>query len=355
MLVGNSYGGAAVAYAAATDPAAVSALVLLDAFVRDLPQTAFQRLAIRALSPPWRPGAWVSYYKSLYKATPPADLPAYQGGPQASLREPGRYAATMAMMPAAQGSHAAVEARLGDVRAPTLVVMGSRDPDFPDPAAEAQRTARALRAAARVQVQMVEGAGHYPHAEQPEHIAAAITAFLRAEDHGARAGPRPGLDEAAVVYAAADLIDTEGMEALALARLAERLGVRPPSLYNHVASLEALRRGLALLGRRELTAHLARARRLARSGADGILALALAYRRFAGQRPGLHAAAQRAPVPDIAALTQASAELMDLRARRASPLWAAWRAGDPPECAPCAAWFMASSHWRPPGGLRPVR
>lgn len=123
--------------------------------------------------------------------------------------------------------------------------------------------------------------------------------------------PRPGLDEAAVVRAAADLIDAEGMEALALARLAERLGVRPPSLYNHVASLEALRRGLALLGMRELTAHLARAA-VGRSGADGILALAHAYRRFARERPGCYAAAQRAPAPDDAALNQASAELMEV-------------------------------------------
>ena len=184
VLVGNSYGGAAVAYAAATDPASVRALVLLDAFVRDLPQTAFQRLAIRALAL-FGPGAWVAYYKSLYKATPPADLPAYLAALKASLREPGRYAATMAMMPAAQGSHAAVEARLGDVRAPTLIVMGSRDPDFPDPAAEAQRTARALRSAPRALVQLVEGAGHYPHAEQPERVAAAITAFLQADGHGA--------------------------------------------------------------------------------------------------------------------------------------------------------------------------
>ncbi len=174
ILIGNSYGGAAVAYAAAVDPAAVRALVLLDAFVRDVPQTALQRLGVRAVAA-LGAGAWVSYYKSLYKATPPADLAAYTARLKANLREPGRYDATKAML---YGRHAAVEARLGDIAAPTLVVMGSKDPDFPDPAAEARGTANALRAAPRVEVAMVAGAGHYPHAESPAAVGPAVVAFL---------------------------------------------------------------------------------------------------------------------------------------------------------------------------------
>jgi len=82
------------------------------------------------------------------------------------------------MMLPAQGSHAAVAARLGEVVAPTLVVMGSADPDFPDPADEARHTADALRGAARVQVEMVAGAGHYPHAESPAVVGPAVLAFL---------------------------------------------------------------------------------------------------------------------------------------------------------------------------------
>ena len=174
ILVGNSYGGAAVAYAAATDPGAVQALVLLDAFVRDAPQSAVQRLAIRALGI-FGAGMWTSYYKSLYKTTPPADLPAYLKALKASLKEPGRFAATMAM---GHSSHAAVDARLGEVRAPALVVMGSKDPDFPDPAAEVARTAASLRGSSHTEIQMIEGAGHYPHAERPDLVAAAIIAFL---------------------------------------------------------------------------------------------------------------------------------------------------------------------------------
>ncbi len=189
MLLGNSYGGAAAAYAAASDPAAVRALVLLDAFVRDLPVGLVQRLGVRAVAA-LGVGAWAYYYKSLYKATPPADLAAYVAALKANLKEPGRYAATKAMMlPSAHGSHAAVEARLGAVAAPTLVVMGAKDPDFPDPAAEARRTADALRGAARVEVAMVAGAGHYPHAESPAVVGPAVVAFLaRAGVPGAASG-----------------------------------------------------------------------------------------------------------------------------------------------------------------------
>jgi pimeloyl-ACP methyl ester carboxylesterase len=67
-----------------------------------------------------------------------------------------------------------VEARLGAVRAPTLVVMGTKDPDFPDPAAEAAIVAGLLHGA----VAMVEGVGHYPHAEAPEVAAPLILGFL---------------------------------------------------------------------------------------------------------------------------------------------------------------------------------
>lgn len=178
VLIGNSYGGAAVAYAAATDPAVVRALVLLDAFVRDAPQTTFQRLGVRAVAA-LGAGAWTTYYKSLYKATPPADLATYVTALRANLKEPGRYAATRAMMlQSAQGSHAAVESHLGDVKAPTLVVMGSADPDFPNATEEARRTEKALRSATSVQVELIAGAGHYPHVEAPAVVGPAVIAFL---------------------------------------------------------------------------------------------------------------------------------------------------------------------------------
>jgi pimeloyl-ACP methyl ester carboxylesterase len=57
---------------------------------------------------------------------------------------------------------------------PTLVVMGSRDPDFPDAVAEARWLATQLHADSLI----VDGAGHYPHTEMPARVAPKILAFL---------------------------------------------------------------------------------------------------------------------------------------------------------------------------------
>ena len=55
-----------------------------------------------------------------------------------------------------------------------------------------------------------------------------------------------GLDHDAVIDAAAALVDEDGVEALTLAALAARLGIRSQSLYAHVDGLDGLLRDLAL-------------------------------------------------------------------------------------------------------------
>lgn len=108
---------------------------------------------------------------------------------------------------------------------------------------------------------------------------------------------RAGLDAAAVVRAAAALADANGVEAPTLGDLAAHLGVRTPSLYNHIAGLDGLRRDLALVGVRDLNARLSRAA-IGKAGDAAIRAFADAYRAFAHAHPGLYAATQRAPGPD---------------------------------------------------------
>ncbi len=105
--------------------------------------------------------------------------------------------------------------------------------------------------------------------------------------------PRAGLDRKAVVEAAAALADEEGLESLTLARVAERLGIRAPSLYNHVAGLEGLRGEMAVFGVRELGRRIGRAA-IAKSKDEAIEAIAAAYRAFVKERPGLYAATLRA-------------------------------------------------------------
>jgi pimeloyl-ACP methyl ester carboxylesterase len=57
---------------------------------------------------------------------------------------------------------------------PTLTVFGSADDHFADPVAEAESTAAELRGEHLV----VDGAGHYPHVEQPDLVAGAVISFL---------------------------------------------------------------------------------------------------------------------------------------------------------------------------------
>ena len=104
--------------------------------------------------------------------------------------------------------------------------------------------------------------------------------------------PRAGLTRAAVVEAAGALADEGRLEDLSLVDLADRLGVRKPSLYNHVAGIGDLRRELALVGLRELGRSLSRAA-AGKAGDEGLYALAEAYRAFVKRRPGLYEATVR--------------------------------------------------------------
>ena len=98
-------------------------------------------------------------------------IPELKAAIVANLKEPGRMAALRAM---ARTDRSDVEPRLAAVRAPTLVVMGTRDPDFDDPAGEAETIAKLLHG----RTALIDGAGHYPHAEMPEATTPAILDFL---------------------------------------------------------------------------------------------------------------------------------------------------------------------------------
>lgn len=105
--------------------------------------------------------------------------------------------------------------------------------------------------------------------------------------------PRAGLDRAAVVKAAAEMVNREGLEALSITRLAEELGVKPPSVYNHVGGLADLRRELALLNHRILAERMAEAA-IGRSGEEAVLAVAEAYRAYIKEAPGVYLASLQA-------------------------------------------------------------
>ena len=179
VIVGNSMGAGAAAIVAAQRPELVAGLVLAGPFVRNGDTTAVQRLLLRvAMATPWAASAWKSYLPKLYVGRRPADFDDHRRQVVASLRRPG-YA--KAFSRTTRTDHDAAEARLADVDTPVLVVMGECDPDFPDPRAEADWIAEALRG----EVAMVPEAGHYPQSQQPELTTGAIVPFLSRVAHRA--------------------------------------------------------------------------------------------------------------------------------------------------------------------------
>ena len=104
--------------------------------------------------------------------------------------------------------------------------------------------------------------------------------------------PRAGLDKDAVVEAAATLLNTEGAEALTLNRLAQELGVKTPSLYNHIDGLPGLYRELALLNARTLGERFTQAA-IGISGPAALIAIAKAYRAYIKESPGVYLASLR--------------------------------------------------------------
>lgn len=123
--------------------------------------------------------------------------------------------------------------------------------------------------------------------------------------------PRAGLTSARVVDTATALADKEGLGRLTLARLADELGVRPPSLYDHVDGLEGLRRALRQRGLESMAAAFRRAA-TGRSQDDAVRALADAFRSFAREHPALYEATVRSAEKDSPEVRAAAEDVLEV-------------------------------------------
>lgn len=109
-------------------------------------------------------------------------------------------------------------------------------------------------------------------------------------------GRKAGITIDDVAVAAASIADGSGLEAATLTAVAAELGIKTPSLYNHVQGLAGLKRLLAMHGSRLLFGEF----QVATAGVDGaeaLRAIARADRRFALEHPGLYASFLPAPQP----------------------------------------------------------
>lgn len=169
VLVGSSIGSAAVTFAAAAAPDEVTGLVLVGATATPLRLNLFLRLAFAAVVR--SPRLWIMYYRSLFRGGRPDDFAQDTRQLLAQLRRPGRMAAVKGSIDPTSVwwlEHGR------EITCPVLVMMGTRDPDFKDPAGEARAAAAAFP---RAELLLVEGAGHYPFQELPAITNPAIVRF----------------------------------------------------------------------------------------------------------------------------------------------------------------------------------
>jgi pimeloyl-ACP methyl ester carboxylesterase len=184
VIVGHSISGGAATIAAAQAPDLVSGIVEINPFTKTQKVHVGALLRIRR----YRQGLsrlmgmqlfrslriWMRYLDVAYP-TKPADYGEYMAALAAKLREPGRMAE---FMKTGKSTPADAGAQLPNVTVPALVIMGTLDPDFADPRAEGDAIVAAMPSGVGT-VAMVEGAGHYPHAQSPDQVAALVIGFLK--------------------------------------------------------------------------------------------------------------------------------------------------------------------------------
>lgn len=174
VVIGNSMSAASAVITAAEHPELIEALVLLGPFVRNpVNRSAAEQLLFRVMmAGPWARAIWNAYLPKLYSGHKPEDFAAYRKDLIAAMRRPGY---TKAFRRTTGADHAQAEQALVSVQAPSLVVMGTKDPDFKDATAEAEWIGAQLGG----DVVMIDDAGHYPQSQQPDVTAEAILGFLK--------------------------------------------------------------------------------------------------------------------------------------------------------------------------------
>lgn len=97
---------------------------------------------------------------------------------------------------------------------------------------------------------------------------------------------RAGLDRNLIIEKVAVLANDVGLENVTLKLVAEEFGIQTPSLYNHIKSLDELKKGLMLYGWKQLEKELLLAV-AGVSGYDAMRAMCYAFYEYATTNPGV--------------------------------------------------------------------
>ncbi len=91
----------------------------------------------------------------------------------------------------------------------------------------------------------------------------------------------------AVITAASEIADNDGLSKLSLKVVAEKLNIKTPSLYNHIDSLDDLMREVAHKGMRTMNDQMTQAG-IGNSGDTAIKSISAAYLNYATAHPGIY-------------------------------------------------------------------
>ena len=183
VIVGQSLSGGAATIAAATAPELIAGVVELAPFTRaqsvdlsGLMRVKRYRTGYSQMGQVVMRGSVKSWKKYLDVAYPvkPADWDGELARIEAKLNEPGRMTALQAM---GKSKPTDAGAQLEHVRCPVLVIEGSLDPDWADPRAEGQKIIEDLPTGLG-ELAVIDGAGHYPHAQTPQQVMTLALPFL---------------------------------------------------------------------------------------------------------------------------------------------------------------------------------
>ena len=197
VVLGNSMGAAAAAWAAAERPDAIAGLALYGPLLRDPAMSALTVASMHGMyrvlfAGPWGAAAWSGYYgTTLNKGSRAPWLAEHVSAIRANMKEPGRLRSFRHLT--LQLTHSVVEPRLPEVHAPTIAFVGELDPDYKDPAAEA-----AWIASTGATAVLVADSGHYPHIARPDITVPQTIDFLA----GLRDGSEHDADAVAAAWAA---------------------------------------------------------------------------------------------------------------------------------------------------------
>lgn len=97
---------------------------------------------------------------------------------------------------------------------------------------------------------------------------------------------RAGLDKNAIIEKAAELANEVGLENITLKLIADTFGIQTPSLYNHIKSLDDIRKQIMLFGWKQMEKEILLSV-VGVSGYDALRVMCYAFYEYATNNPGV--------------------------------------------------------------------